>query len=504
MSVMTTYSSTDPTVAAVIEPSCAYGRHAPFHPAQTFPEYPFEAGHTDPSNGAYGAVRTALVQLGLDRDRAGTSAWNPFGELMRARDRVVIKPNAVLDHNQDASQDVFASITHPSVLRAVIDFCVVALGPRAEIVIADAPLMSADFAAWRRVMQLDQLQAFYRERGITIRVLDLRETVVRWTMGFTPSMFRRTEQRDPAGYTDVDLGDRSLLAELSDADIRRAYGADYRVDETINFHSGGRHVYRVSNTVLSSDVLISVPKLKVHSKVGVTMAIKGMVGIIGDKNSIIHHRRGPRRSGGDEYPGELGRAQALFHDWRTKLITRIAAKQTNLWDAVYLANEVARRALETFFLSKEDRMVRGGGWSGNDTAWRMGSDLLRIALYARPGQQQLGRIRRRTFVIVDGIIGGDLHGPLAPRARSACTIVAGANPVAVDWVGARLMNIDPSKLKLLTSCRDADDLGWVGSDRPVVKSDDPRISKLWQNDFHLGFEVAPSWRGAVEMFAKAS
>jgi len=38
--------------------------------------------------------------------------------------------------------------------------------------------------------------------------------------------------------------------------------------------------------------LYSIPKMKVHGKVGVTLNLKGLVGVNTDKNYLIHYRVG--------------------------------------------------------------------------------------------------------------------------------------------------------------------------------------------------------------------
>src|SRR6266699_4977391 len=59
-----------------------YPRRAPFHPPETYPEYPFGSSGTDSENFIYAAVRDLLYELGLDRARFGTAQWNPLGELI--------------------------------------------------------------------------------------------------------------------------------------------------------------------------------------------------------------------------------------------------------------------------------------------------------------------------------------------------------------------------------------------------------------------------------------
>lgn len=53
------------------------------------------------------------------------------------------------------------------------------------------------------------------------------------------------------------------------------------------------------------------------------------------------------------------------------------------------------------------------------------------------------------FAIVDGIVGMDGNGPLQGQAKKAGVLVFGADLVAVDATAARLMKIEPRKVKYL-------------------------------------------------------
>jgi hypothetical protein len=54
---------------------------------------------------------------------------------------------------------------------------------------------------------------------------------------------------------------------------------------------------------LEADVIINLPKPKTHKKTGLTGAIKNLVGLVGDKELLPHHRNGGATDGGDCYPG---------------------------------------------------------------------------------------------------------------------------------------------------------------------------------------------------------
>ena len=53
------------------------------------------------------------------------------------------------------------------------------------------------------------------------------------------------------------------------------------------------------------------------------------------------------------------------------------------------------------------------------------------------------------FAIVDGIVGMEGNGPIQGTPRHAGVLIFGEDPVAVDATAARLMRIDPAKVKHL-------------------------------------------------------
>ena len=60
----------------------------------------------------------------------------------------------------------------------------------------------------------------------------------------------------------------------------------------------GTHEYLISRSAMDADVFINLPKLKTHKKVGVTLSLKNLVGINGDKNYLPHFCIGTPAEGG--------------------------------------------------------------------------------------------------------------------------------------------------------------------------------------------------------------
>ena len=468
---------------------------APFSPPIRYPEYPFE-DISPAGNPVYDAVRRLLASLGMDESNFGAPGWNPLRGLIRPGMRVLVKPNLVR-HYHPYGLDPRAIVTHGSVVRAICDYIVVALGGRGEMVIADAPLQSCDFGAVLALAGIDAVASYYRARGVTAEIRDLRlvRAVAEHRGFYGKVLVQVLNGGDPLGYTTIDLGRASLHSS------RRVDDSRYRVtcydpDRMRKHHGEGRHEYVIANTLLQSDVVINLPKMKTHHKAGLTGALKNFIGINGHKDCLPHHVKGSAVQGGDEY---------RFPDWRKRLDSWILdLKETSSPVLVKKTAAVAHRVLHAVHM-------RGGGsywegsWHGNDTISRTTLDLNRIVRYAARdgGMQQTAQ--REVLSLVDGVIAGDMDGPLAPRPRQAKVLVAGENAVAVDMVLARMMGFRFEAIPAIVHALE----GLVG----VWRLADFRPSELrvispsarWNGLLvegggeSLGFEPHQGWRGHIEL-----
>ena len=103
------------------------------------------------------------------------------------------------------------------------------------------------------------------------------------------------------------------------------------------------------------------------------------------------------------------------------------------------------RRAGTRVLGDSRTIVRNGNWQGNDTCWRMALDLNRALLYGSPDGSWRDLGRRPYLGIVDGIVGGEGNGPLAPDPVASGVMLAGADPAAVDAAACRLMGFEPAQ-----------------------------------------------------------
>ncbi|MCH7704503.1 MAG: DUF362 domain-containing protein [Planctomycetes bacterium] len=433
----------DSKTVAIFRGPARYPDMPPFSPSEGFPEYPFDCVKDGSQpNPAYHAVRGALGLLDLDAEHFDTPEWNPLGGIVRPGDTVVLKPNFVRDFRETQPGHADCIITHGAVIRAVLDYAFIALEGRGRLIIADAPQNDADFQAIRRIAGLDEIQAFYRERaGFDVEVYDLRPEFARKIdgviVGHTPL------PGDPAGYVRVNLGEHSAFCEINHL-CHLLYGAEYDTAELYRHQHDDVHEYLISKTVLEADVVISLPKLKTHKKVGLTVNLKNLVGINGNKNWLPHHRQGTPGQGGDEF-----RESGMRRRIERMTMARFKRLFPLLGPLRPLVAGPIKALGKTIFGDTNTGTVRSGNWYGNDTTWRMVLDLNRILLYADADGTLHDRPVRRFFSVVDGIVAGEGNGPLDATPKPTGIIVAGGNPVAVDLACARLMGFDWRKTPVL-------------------------------------------------------
>ena len=425
-------------------PAHYQGLEAPWHPDFEPPEL---AGRLQQKfaakNGVFQTVRASLLALGLDSENAGSPDWNPLSDLVAPGKTVVLKPNFIRHWNPASDDDPNASIesviTHGAIIRGMAEYAFLAVGPSGRVILAEAPQQDCEFDKIRKLAGLDAMQAHFRSAlGMELEIMDLRREAVIFENGVIVS--RKSLPGDPLGYRAVDLGRKSFF-EGSGIDPNKMRGADYDPGPTWEHHSNGRNAYLLSETVLSCDLIINLPKLKTHKKTGVTLALKNMVGINGDKNWLPHHCAGSVATGGDEFPGValVDRTRSRLTEWGRALLGR------NLGKGLIKAY---RRA-ET--RARGDEFVRAGNWYGNRTTWRMCGDLNRCLYYSDSEGLHLDAPSpvRKILTVLDGLVAGEMNGPLAPRDVPLGVVLSALDPIAQDLAAVRLMGFDEARIPKL-------------------------------------------------------
>ena len=478
------------------QPSYA-GLEPPFGPGKAFPELAGLLPDTGAApNHVYAAVRAALRGLGLDAEHFDTPEWNPLGALVPRGRRIVLKPNFIRHWNPAGGGTLASVITHGSVLRAIADYAFLAAGAEGSVAIAEAPQHDCDWNEIRWIAGLDAIVRFYEETlGRELELIDLRREAVVYRDGVIVE--RRRLPGDPQGYRMVDLGELSAFTG-SGIDPRRFRGADYDPGPTARHHLDGRNEYLLSETVLSADLVVNLPKLKTHKKTGVTLALKNLVGINGDKNLLPHHCVGSAAEGGDEYPGRsaLDRARSRATELARGLLKR------------GVGSRLVRMVRRAETAARGDAFIRSGNWHGNRTTWRMCVDLNRCLYYsdAQGAHFDAPEPVRRVLTVIDGVVAGEGEGPLAPLDVPLGVVLAATDPIALDLAAVRLMGFDEKRLpKLWEPMHDA------GLRITAVRS--PADVEVWEVDpsgfgeqrrgldeltAQRVFAPHPGWRGHVE------
>lgn len=489
---------------AVCSERPAYPKAPPFHPSEAFPEWP-GAPLAPEDNPAYRGVRTCLASLGLDSDCYGTPAWNPLGEMIHPHYTVVLKPNLVSHRNFGERAmhltDTESLVTHGSVVRAVLDYVALALQGCGRIIIGDCPIQGTN---WERLVQmtgLNAIQHYFQQTfpNITVLIKDYR--LGHAEMKDNRLVRRVVDETSAADYTEVDLKRESLLLPLMVPGY--AFGVtQYARWRMVKAHTPTTNKYLFPTELLQADAFINLPKMKSHTKAGLSCALKNLVGINGHKDYLPHFRFGSPKRGGDEYPDgnwlwEL--AWYLHHcewEWDSGLKkTFLQACARGCQAGLHLLYGQPRRCM----------WVGGGGWHGNDTLWRTILDINRAFLYFDPrsGILQSEPVKARSYLtILDGLIGGHRESPLAPFPIRSGLVLAAQNSLALDTVAAAFMGYDLRKLKQIWNAYELAGLPLASFRIPDIElcgfPQATCVQEIYEGRWYQHFEPSMGWQGHVE------
>ncbi len=468
-----------------------------FDPPERYPEYPFENIRVNASNHIYESVRELFRLLKLDMDHYGAPTWNPLGRLIKKGDKVVIKPNFVMHQHPDGDRCLEATITHGSILRAVVDYVYIAAGKEGRIDIVDCPLDMADLdQALEKSGAREVIDDLKNNKAVPVELTDLRKRRVHWKGG---DVRKYDLPGDPAGYVKVDLtSDSELLRGVDAAGLKkyRSTASFFEEKRILEWHNTEHNIYSFSKRVLESDVFINLPKMKTHKKAGVTLNLKNIFGVTDAKDTLPHHRIGRPSQGGDEMP------ENSTMTMRTKgfFVEKIISNPYGL--IFYKMIKPLYNQLRNIGVYGKPEQRDRGEWFGNDTVWRTTLDLNKVLLYA-DGNGVLHDTPRRTFFsIVDAVVAGEENGPLKPKAAPCGCLIAGDDPAAVDFTCIRLMGIDWKKLPTYANIKNIDKYqpGCVSPDQVRVHSNNPDFDDLMNHaETKFNFKPADGWKGEIEL-----
>jgi uncharacterized protein (DUF362 family) len=411
-----------------------YPSTPPYNPPAFYPELTetIKPPSLDHSNNVYSLVRMALITLGLDEKNYGTKEWNPFYDFIKKEDKIIIKPNFVID-DDSVSLDVFkASVTHPSLIRPIIDYIYKATEGKCEILIADGPLEGTSFIKTSKKLGLFNMVHYIQKKyNMKIKVMDLRDYILETFASFKVDnilllrLLRTRKISSEDKYVTIDLEEYSEFESIYDQ-LNNLVSTRSLIDKVPSFaQSKGHHRYTISKEILDADVIFNFPKLKTHKFAGVTLCLKNLLGFTINRHYFGHYRR--------ENVSSNIRGYVLEKLSRIRLTNNLALN--------ILLN---RKSLVNM-----PKLASTGSGIGNDTIWRAILDIARIILYVNSKGVLDDKKQRKHFAVVDGVIAGEGEGPLIPSPRKFGTVITGYDPLLIDIISSKLMGFDPLKIKKL-------------------------------------------------------
>lgn len=453
------------------------GRTAMFRPDKAYPEYMFKEHLSDGENKVYECVRNALARMGYDKERFGTPEWNPLSDVIKEGDTVLIKPNLVEEINR--SGETFECMyTQPGVIAPVIDYTLLALKGNGKIIVADAPMQDCDFDKLIEQCGLNELINFYKQYSeVNVELRDLRAVITKNVNGIPH--YTNIDKSS----VQVDLGSESEFHTLTKEQILRLRKGANDVNDLRAHHNMLKHEYDICTELLEADVLIDMPKPKLHKKAGVTISLKNMVGVNVRKEYLPHFTEGDGQTGkGDAY--EYKDFWKSKRNWANGYACAYATKE-HFFVAKIMT--IVRRffglGVRLFSKNKDNE----GTWRGNHTVSKMVVDINKIVKYADKSGKLCDKQKRKRIIIADMIISGEKAGPVAPSPKNVGIIAVGEDPVCFDECIATLMGAKIEQIPTLVNARE------VINQYPLVeKSDYGRIfSNIEKWDRKLYTEILP-------------
>lgn len=466
--------------------------NVPCHPEKAYPEYPFDA--LSEENLIYDSIRDMFIRIGYDKENVGRPSWNPLVDFIRPGQHVLIKPNLVFHQSHKKGEDYYSVVTHPAIIRCLVDYVYLALQGRGRITIGDAPLNNARFDVLCQNLGLIELKSMYTARGFAIDLVDFRlYTMDKDDHGVISDQRLITTMENHAV---VDLGNESMLKEYDDH-FKRYRVTEYDGKSMPLYHNTDTHRYCFHKSVLDADVIISLPKIKTHRKAGFTCAMKNYVGLNGNKDWLPHHRKGGKLRHGDEYLYPSLRKAIISWSWdqRWKLRSRRLQKiLLNLEWQVFRTQKV---------IPFRDNYWEGS-WYGNSTISRTVNDLNRAVLYCDKNGNFQDVPQRKLLYLVDGIICGEGEGPMAATPKVCNLLVWGENAYAVDMLVARLMGFDPDKIDTLRACTSTVRYPLFSKSRSKIEIRSNITDEIHSLDSirrTIGYRFVPTlgWQGHIEL-----
>lgn len=426
-----------------------YPKEIPFRPSKSYPEL-INSDLSSSDNDVYDMVREGFYLSGYDIEHYGMEEWNPLSVLINPGNRVLLKPNLVMEENHIKDNGTDCLYTQPAVVAAVLDYVILALKGKGSIVVGDAPMQECDFDKLISDSGYADMISFYKEKllftDISIDLVDFRGLISRRINGVNHSVEVQTKGRV------IDLGKDSAFVGKPNEYYDKIRITNYDPAYLRQHHNETTNEYFINEHILQADVVINMPKPKTHRKAGVTISLKNLVGINCRKEYLPHHANGSIAEGGDEYENKncLKTVVDCLNDKRNYL-----SQTAKLYKISWCVLKLAVLLEKISRLIGKDKYYEGS-WHGNDTISRTIVDLNKILFYAdKSGVMQESK-QRKYLIVADMIISGEKEGPVAPTAKNVGIIAMGEDPVCFDEAILMLMGAKREYINTLNRAREYD------------------------------------------------
>lgn len=343
---------------------------------------------------------------------------------------ILLKPNWV--RHSVRHTDEICLRTNDNVVISVLT-SVLKMKP-ASVVIGDAPIQGCKWNLMLSDGFLNTVKDLSMQYDTPVRIEDFRRRIY-----YLSKNNLLSEIRPITDYLIFDVGIRSKLEPVTSADSKFRVN-NYDPDRMKTVHAPGKHMYCLSREFFEADVVIQLPKIKTHQKTGITGALKNIVGINGDKDFLPHHRMGGTVNGGDCYPGGslLRYSSELTMDKANRRQGKVS-----YWIWQKFSSFLWKVSLPGPLHNVD------AGWYGNDTCWRMVSDLNLIAMYGKTDGTFSEEPQRQIYSLSDAIVAGQGDGPLEPLPLPMGIISFSNDSLCHDMAMALLMDLPVEKLPIL-------------------------------------------------------
>ncbi len=461
-----------------------------FSPSCSYPEYKFPNDISKSENTVYKMIRECLHNMGLDKENYGSKYWNPLKEIIKPGNVVLLKPNMVLHENEIPKNGMECLITHPSLVRAMLDYVVLALRGNGTIILGDAPLQSCDFERLVDEQGYLNIVDFYKKNGIQVELVDFRN----YKSISKDGLLQRIDNKSNNQAVIVDLGKKSEFLTIDENRFNKLRITNYDHAIIHDHHNSEKNEYSIAKKILDADVIINMPKPKTHRKAGVTISLKNLVGINTNKEWLPHHTEGSKKEGGDEYLTKsfLKKKRTYYMEKRDTYMVRGMEHKAKVSGYTARGFSVLSR-----ILNKERSSE--GSWFGNDTIWRTILDLNKIVFFADKQGNMRDTKQRKMLVVADMIVSGEGEGPLLPNPKNVGIIAMGMNPICFDEAISSIMGFQPSLIPTLKNAENLKDYDFAETNETVISSNSRLYNNKRPNEVSykdsLQFKPSIGWQG---------